>query len=67
MNSSEQCRLLTLLQDRGNIGNARLMGMPKDLGLNAQEYFNILMIFCEYRRTLTTSLAALAADAQPSV
>lgn len=26
--------------DRGNIGNARLLGMQKDLGLTSQQYLN---------------------------
>lgn len=34
------------VQDRGNIGNARVLGMQKDLGLSNQKFFNIILIFC---------------------
>lgn len=40
-------RLVCLLQDRGQIGNARLMGLQKDLNLSADEYYNTLLVFCE--------------------
>lgn len=33
-------------QDRGQIGNARIMGMQKDIGISDHQYFNCLMIFC---------------------
>lgn len=31
--------------DRGNIGNARLLGMQKDLHLSSQQYLNCVMMF----------------------
>lgn len=33
-------------QDRGQIGNARVMGLQKDLRINNDQYFNALLVFC---------------------
>jgi len=33
-------------QDRNNIGNARVMGMQKDLHLTDKQFFNCLSMFC---------------------
>ena len=34
--------------DRNSIGNARLMGLQKDLHMTANQYYNCLMMFCKY-------------------
>lgn len=39
---------LTFYQDRGAIGNARIMGFQKDLQLSNSQFFNCLMMFCTY-------------------
>ena len=39
---------IELMQDRGQIGNARLMGMQKDLHLSASQYYNALLVFCKH-------------------
>lgn len=36
-------------QDRGNIGNARVLGMQKDLGFSNQKFINIIMMFCKLK------------------
>jgi len=36
------------LQDRGQIGNARVLGMQTDLGLTSQQFYNCVMMFCEH-------------------
>lgn len=40
-------RFANIDQDRGNIGNARVLGMQKDLGLSNQQFLNIIMMFCK--------------------
>ena len=40
--------ILSGLQDRNSIGNARIMGLLEDLHLTDQQYYNCLMMFCEY-------------------
>lgn len=39
--------ILTFPQDRGAIGNARIMGFQKDLHLSNDQFFNCLMMFCK--------------------
>ena len=34
------------LQDRNSIGNARVMGLQKDLKLTPNQYYNVLTMFC---------------------
>ena len=38
---------LILRKDRGALGNARIMGFQKDLGLSASQFYDCLMMFCE--------------------
>ncbi|KEF58592.1 uncharacterized protein A1O9_06518 [Exophiala aquamarina CBS 119918] len=37
--------MLISFLDRGNIGNARVLGMQKDTGLSNQQFLNIIMMF----------------------
>ena len=53
-------------QDRGQIGDARLMGLEKDLDLTAPMYYDCLMMFCGsspnhlwFRRTLADTTRQL--------
>ena len=38
--------LLTILQDRNSIGNARLMGLERDLGMHGNQFYDCLTMFC---------------------
>ena len=53
--ASRKCKIVLIVlteghQDRGQIGNARIMGMQEDIGLSDQQYSNCLMIFCTISR-----------------
>lgn len=43
---SDESRMLNWRQDRGSIGNARIMGFQADLHLSEDQFYNCLMIFC---------------------
>jgi hypothetical protein len=48
------------IQDRGQIGNARIMGLEEDIGVTDKQFYNCLMLFCMtpfplVRRMLTTT------------
>lgn len=36
-----------LCQDRNSIGLAQVMGLSKNLGISANQYYNCLMMFCK--------------------
>ncbi len=36
--------------DRSNIGNAAVLGMEESLGLSAQQFYNVVMMFCKLIR-----------------
>lgn len=40
-------------QDRGNIGNARVMGLQKDLNISNDQFYNAVSLYCK-----TTSMAS---------
>lgn len=47
------CAVLTtyiICDQRNNIGNARLAGLEKDLGLKGYDFNEIVSIFCEHHR-----------------
>ena len=43
-------------QDRNNVGNARTIGMQKDLGLTSNQFYNVLTMFCEPPSTICNGL-----------
>jgi hypothetical protein len=47
VHSPEAFEKLTVSQDRGALGNARIMGFQTDLGLSGKQFYNCLMMFCQ--------------------
>lgn len=45
-------------KDRGNIGNARLMGLQSDLHITDGQFYNVLSLYCktELENTLKITL-----------
>lgn len=39
--------LSLFIQDRGNIGNARVMGLQKDLNISNDQFYNAVSLYCK--------------------
>lgn len=47
----QTAQVLIIIQDRGAIGNARVMGFQKDLNVTSTQFYNCLMMFCKSSAT----------------